>query len=552
MNPEEALREALDPTTPAARLPLLVGISPAVDQALAVHPAAGGELLWSLWFRRVPAEVHARIAAHPAIERSGKHQLHDRAALEHPAQFLRNPALPLWLLEDPNYWEHLSSPALCALLTHPNAPAGLRQWAIRAGGKHEQIALVLSSSLSADEIDVLLRRGDPASQSILFACGCLSLAQQQALLSAAPYVRDLILRFPRTPVPVLQEAMRQHEAWELVAAHPSTPTDSLRWLEARVLAPSENARRERVWAALAGNPSAPEDLLRGLLVRVLPLQERSPTRQIVWEALAKNPSTPLDLLEWLARQPAVFAVYAALCANPRTPPAVLAWLGASQKGSVRALVARHPNTPEETLQGLAQDRSAPVREAVFARPGASPAVLWAAAQAEGEAPATVAEVLAQLAVHPDESWRVRVVTHPDTSLALLRQLGRDSLPVVYRLAQREYFARQVPAQVPPPREAVLLLQALQRYCWSSDVLRPLLAMLPEQMHTMVGQISTYDMVEIPGLSEDVWWQLWRSCPDEHDVLVCPSCPAALLRVLSLHKDARIRGRARLLLRASAG
>ena len=91
-----ALREARDPTTPPA---LLVALGergePDVLEALAENPNTPQEVLSSL-------------------------------AVDYPAEFLRNPAMLLLLLEEPAFFWRLSGEAVVALLTEPGLPEAVR------------------------------------------------------------------------------------------------------------------------------------------------------------------------------------------------------------------------------------------------------------------------------------------------------------------------------------------------------------------------------------------------------------------------------------------
>jgi len=194
---------------------------------------------------------------------------------------------------------------------------------------------------------------------------------------------------------------------------------------------------------------------------------RDPSPMVVTQAAA-HPALALPELQRLASDQ-IYTVREAVASNPRCPPQILAQLAHDQDGTVLAAVARHPASDTATLERVMdsanRDRSqhtAPIRLqielAIVRHLNSSPSLLhqlgsenfvlsppgteldqriWIV-QAVAENPSTQPDTLELLSRHAgwniDKTVRPRVAAHPNTPVAVLEQMLRDTDPTVIRAA----------------------------------------------------------------------------------------------------------------------
>jgi hypothetical protein len=390
-----------------------------------------------------------------------------------PDEFLTNPAAPLLLLEDPGFYDRVSTPTLKTLLVRENLPG----WLVRAlvahrdpgvseaarlhilltgekgeGWREEARTAIfaLPSGIPPILVELLDLQIAPPWMIGLIAGSRDAAIRRAALTSPSPAtsgLRRLIARAAGTPdgvtlgaepspdiAPEELERLARGGPYmrHLAARHPNTSPETL----ARLAADPDTFIRVRI----ARNPSTPPEILN--------VFARSET-EALRIAVARNPATPGDLLALLMTD-AAGRVRAACVRHPRTMPDQLKAMAYDADEEARIAVARHPNTPPDVLIHLAQDDSASVRRALErrdrARPvppaqnqtslGQSRTTAWkpyrlfvgsqdaqtGALLKQARDPRATLETLEHLARRKDPAVAAAIAMHPRATTWLLRQL----------------------------------------------------------------------------------------------------------------------------------
>lgn len=397
MEPERTLlQEAEDPRTPPRRLHEVVNLSRGdeVRLAVAVHPNAPPALLGML-------------------------------ARWHPEAVLRNPALPLVLLEDPGWADKLLPETALTMLRAEGAPLFLLSaFAGRPGpvGQAARLHIGLAGECGEDwegeAREALWEAAGLPEKEGPFPARLLSLDLIAAWLLAPlaahgdAAVRRAVARRPKTPQDLLALLRRAGSTSDLggaAPADPALPATDLAWL----------ARGGR-WAKLlaARHPNTPPAALEALGRE----DDEALSRHLV-----RNPAAPAALRESLAVS--LGPVFRRASArDPETPPGALARLAADDIRDVRWMAARNPHTPPDALAALAEDADARVRQGVGRNAAAPPALL------------------AALAGDPVRWVRLAAARHPDTPPAALADLAGDADEEVRLSVAR----RDVPRRPRPP------------------------------------------------------------------------------------------------------
>ena len=315
---------------------------------LASDPATPPETLSEL-ARIGDASVRAAIACNP---NTPVKTLLDVGS-DYPHEFLRNPALPLLLLEQPDLPERLQ-PLVPALLRCEEAPATL----LRALAASASLAtglyvldLINLHVQSSGELPTSFEQ-DSHHEELIWS-GLIEARHISGKLMKLYTLPDFL---PPWFLALLAEAT--HWDWterdiyrirEGLARCPDTPASILCDLGARKYKGWRQVHRR-----LALHPRTPPDIL-ALLSRDYDIG--------VDRALAYNPHTPTPTLETLATFHET-AVRRAVARNIHTPPATLHTLALDREEIVRLAVARQRYTPAATLLWLAQDESPQVRAAL--------------------------------------------------------------------------------------------------------------------------------------------------------------------------------------------
>jgi hypothetical protein len=432
----ELEREAADPDTPPERLELL-----ARDVRLLVLVAANPSTPAPTLDRLKASLDEATRAAVAANPNAALETLLDLAS-EFPAEFMRNPVLPLLLLERPDL------PAQMAAEMTPHAAAGV----LRCERVHQVFLKPLTASRHESVRDLVRIHvriaGELGTDGPMTALTAFRQALEEPAFwdPAAPFelpslipvwFLDLLVgaashgvaRCPDTPPELLDRVARECRAPDTllaVARHPHTGPETLTRLA--------RAEFAAVRAAVAAHPSTPTLVLNALAVdrdltvlcavavhpRTSPLALQMLSLEFdaeVRAAVARNPHAPPDVRQRLIRggepRPSVSPI-------PQFSPELLARWARDRNPVVRRAVARHPDTPPHTLARLAEDADRDVRAGVAGRAGVPQLMLRS------------------LAADVESAVRRSAATHPQLPHALLERLAQDDDVLV-----RQAVARRV-------------------------------------------------------------------------------------------------------------
>jgi hypothetical protein len=288
-----------------------------------------------------------------------------------PDAFLRNPVLPLLLLEDPDFLAPVRPGTLKRLLMRVDVPSLL--------------LAALTHHASGDIADAARRHVALAGEAGDDWQAEVRAVIQEQCVPVRPELVELaeLGLAPAVVVEILKQA--DERAAQPALDGPDTPA----------------LASEAPEAVLAADGSQPREILEVLASHPL---------RAVRAAVAGNPAAAPETLERLAEEHWA-EVLERLAANPHAPATVLVRLARWNDVRILERVARHPNTPAETLAALAGHTCPEVRKAIVLHPGVSTVMLL------------------DLAGDPDVEVRRAVRRHPrlppDTE-AILRQvaLGR--------------------------------------------------------------------------------------------------------------------------------
>jgi hypothetical protein len=363
--------EAKNPETSPERLEAL--LTAGYARAVAQNPSAPTSILERL-SRSVDPEVKGLVAENPNTSLPTLFHL----GVSYPSRVVRNPLLPLILLENPGIFSGIPQESLRFMLTKKDIPEAFLEWAYQ-NIKHLRIreAVARNPKTPASLLEELLfdasetvREGAAKNPStpqetlqLLRRAGMnhdltvqelpdLSLPSEvlKGFMKRGLWVRRLIASHPNTPASVLEALLREKEgSWmtaTLVAKNPSTPPDILRRLA---------AERSYQKNSVARNPKLPEDLAASFFAEV--------NNRELKEALASNPGISLERLLALAQDKNCL-VRAAAARHPMLPDEDRRALIADKSLAVRRSVVYSPNITAEELTTLSQDPKPAVRLSV--------------------------------------------------------------------------------------------------------------------------------------------------------------------------------------------
>jgi hypothetical protein len=383
----EDLLRARDPTTPEEELRRLLQASaatpretsaPEIREALAGNPNAPVDLLQTL-------------------------------LAEHPDAVLGNPALPLILLERPDFWASLSFPTMRSVLQKARLDEGhLRMFFPEAKGlqDHEEALLQLPATpedfldrlpLHTDTSWLAMARHPNAPVRKLAVClDSHLLSTRQAALANPRAPADRIAALRRAgategleapeqdPAPLPLEELERMTNWGpfaqlLVARNPATTPELLRRI---------GTGYDEIQLALIRHPKiTPEHL--DTLVSEWSMREKFPKpgpldgtlalkvepQQLPRLAIARHPRTPRKALERLAHDN-VAAVRAAVATHPQLSPRCVNNLGLDDHPAVVLEALKNPSLGTEVIDVLVRYRPPALHAALAARhPNASPGAL---------------------------------------------------------------------------------------------------------------------------------------------------------------------------------
>lgn len=316
--------------------------------------------------------------------------------------FLRNPVLPLLLLENPGLPLQLPKPALLALLRlHEPPPEFLHALQRHADPEVRDAARLHRRAAGRVSGDPLLARLEAVRGS------GLALRELMSVDLAPPWLLRWAMESGSKALRKLAWERAKQSGDEAIREH-QVRLQWFEWLGTRK--PKKKHERfvttERLVAFSEG----------GVFARQL---------------AAKNRATPPDILQRLAidpAQPAVVRTFAAK--NPGTPATALLSLAMGGDKSLRAAVLRNPSTPAGALDQLAAAPEVDFRRRVAGNRNTPPGTL------------------ARLAQDADEEVRTKVALNPATDLTTLKALAADPSEGVRRgVAQRAGCPFEVLAQL---------------------------------------------------------------------------------------------------------
>ncbi len=472
--PRSPKAEAADPTTPPERLVELVAEGVALARLVAKNPGAPESLLTELSHSPDTATRRA-LVMNPATPLATMEPI----ARQFPEELLDNPALDLFLLENPTFFRDLPVPVLRALVKRDRCPAGVLAQAAAVEDELVQLGICQNASAAPETIRALQASSwsavseaaalhvavtepleDWKTRIVMATMDMLRQTESQKRLWCLPFlrraaqVRGATARSASTyPVfdEILEEAGRTYsDKAVLERLERQVITEELRLREAaaenlatpisllvRLAGDAESSVRTRV----AMNPATPI-VIKGTILASFANQEdvwyreraaensatpgtalerlAGDAESQVREAVVKNPATPITALERLAGDPNGFFVRRVVAENPAIPITLLERLAGDADVDVRSAVAWNPSAPIALLEQLAGDEDHKVRLAV-AKNQAIPIAIREA-------------ILASLASDADVDVRRSVAENPATPIALLEQLAGDEYWLVRRSA----------------------------------------------------------------------------------------------------------------------
>jgi hypothetical protein len=355
---DSLLQEALGTGTSSERLRHLLNQTPLINAQLAKNPATPPDVLKILSSSNSNS-IRESVAENPNTPLKVLFHL----GAQYPKQLLRNPALPLILLENPNTFTEIPSRTLLKLIEQPEAPRPLLEWAATLQGEPGVRRKVAANpNTPSDTLERLA--GDhslPVREAILNNPKAGKVLQLFWRLGAS---RDL--SSPESPDTTLPSqdlerlALGGSFARYLVAKHPNTTASTIHTLAQSFH--SDVALRIEV----AQHPNTPSEVLQALLGDV----------QVNIRGLAlRHPNTPSAYVEILHRLGADETLSEYTTPDLSLSQDELVRLLERANHWVRVLVARHPNLPYITLQALSNDSSLEIKLAVAQNPATTSAIL---------------------------------------------------------------------------------------------------------------------------------------------------------------------------------
>jgi hypothetical protein len=399
--------EAQNPLTPLARLSDLMAITIDLDRSIAKNPTLSPQLISQLLDRKQPG-VELNLASNPNTPLTTLLRL----GQTHPDEFLHNPSLDLFFVEDPGLLEKFSTHLLDAILARP-LPLWLQMLLLRRPSASVRCQLAQSTKL-AQEVLAFLAKDQQSFVRAEVAANQSTPAFILAQFANDPskVVRRRLMENGATPSEALCEMLRSDPGLlrvsRNIAKHPN--------IRKAILLIVEREKPE----ILRGNPSFLHKLSNDALSAVLTFFETpdwmlwslsTHTNEFVRRQVGVHPNTPSETLEILASDPNEHTRQG-VARNPKTLGSALLRLSKDSVERIRGAVAENPGTPPKTLGALAIDPCASVRGRA------------------GQNPNLFIEMIEYLARDRDDFVREHVAKNPNTPAVLLQKLCRDSsLPV---------------------------------------------------------------------------------------------------------------------------
>ena len=406
--------EAQNPYTPLARLSDLMSFTAELDRSIAKNPALSPQLISQLLERKQPG-VEPNLALNPNTPLATLLRL----GQTHPDEFLHNPSLELFFIEDPGLIGKFPAQLLNAILARP-LPLWLQRLMVRHPTASVRFQLVQSPRLTlgllawfAEDKESFIRAEVAANQRTPAAV----LAQLTGDPTQA--VRRRLLENEATPSEALCHILRGDPGLlrvsRNIAKHPN--------IRKAILLIVEGEKPE----ILRGNPSFLHQLSNDALNAVLTFFETpgwmlwslsTHSNEFVRRQVGVHPNTPGETLEALASDPSEHTRQG-VARNPQTPAAALLRLSRDSVERIRGTVAENPGTPPKTLGALAIDPLASVRGRA------------------GQNPNLFVEMIEYLGRDRDDFVREHVAKNSNTPEVLLQRLCRDSSVYVAKAANLE-------------------------------------------------------------------------------------------------------------------
>jgi hypothetical protein len=429
------------------RLQLLTRVDRRLAREVLLNPLAPAALLTDIFSKYPDLTTQAAVIKHPNCPI----ELLAKSGARYPQALWENQALPLLLLENPDFLSTLSLYSLG--LGSRKLPSLFIDWMLEKKDPKLDSVLAKNHSLSTSQVERLLERQAPTLYPLLskhpnapawflqhIAWGVvhslrLAVAQNEAspptlLLQMVQHESNVNTKTPLPPNPPNASTVQSKELRRALAKNPSTPREAL-LISARDFDPQvrffaaihEEASEEAVLTLAVDQDSM---VRRGVLSRrrlsssVIALFSQT-TDPEETRALASRPETPPSLLAEIYARSAIHEPSVStpssitlrsmfntskerLLHNPSVPVEVLSEGAGDDSVVLRLIAAKHPEAPVALLQRLAFDMDAKVREAVARRPE------------------TPKETLALLCADESRLVRCRAQKHPSAPSALLRLL----------------------------------------------------------------------------------------------------------------------------------
>ena len=137
VSPRSADASVDDPSTQAAALEALVGLSFKLNRRIALHPNASADLL-----RRLAQSPDKTTKRNVALNPQTPKDVLLALAPSFSGEFFRNPVFDILLMEDPNLLQGLPVGVMKNILKRDDCPDSFIRWAAKCGGQSHQLAIV--------------------------------------------------------------------------------------------------------------------------------------------------------------------------------------------------------------------------------------------------------------------------------------------------------------------------------------------------------------------------------------------------------------------------
>jgi hypothetical protein len=578
------LQEAANPGTSSERLRQLYNQHPIINVGLSKNPATPPDIL-KLLSSNSSVLVREQVTENPNTPLKVLFHL----GSQFPKQLLKNPALPLILLENPNAFAEIPTQALLKLLEQPEAPYPLLEWSAAHTSIEVRRKTAQNAHTPIEALERLAGDQDPSVREAIYknksaapviqlfwrmgASLDLSSASVQPhltvtstdlerLASGGGFARYLVSRHPNTTEAALQTLAQNFQndvPLRLeIAQHPKTPRDVLRVLLVDIQA--------HIRALAVKHANVPKDFVETLyrlgadetlaeykkpdlkLSKDELLELLEGASHWVKTLIARHPNVPVAILQQLSTDPAL-DLKLAIAHNPTTPNAILEQFAATYYSDLLAIVATHPNLSEKTLNYLWNEHrsGAEIRRAIVQHPQAPEnflhkAILWV----------------------EDKKLRQKASYHPNAPkdlIALLQKAGASADLSEYTqatepISQEELqkliylggFAKSLAARHPQLDETNIKYFSVAREDWLqiSVACHP---KLPKEIQQVLSQSERIWVREALGENPNSRAEvLEKLSKDPEDIVRWavsrnPFSPTPVLRQLTQDRNERVRGSA---------